>query len=462
MPYEVISLFFRCSDTHGGHSKLEEAATCFSQLTKRYAGNIPIHPISRKFVYTIAAINRKGDQRNFSKSEKEEAEELRLDPKSLQTEIQGITTFYHMAKVYCAALKLIPVESISLESLADNRNKGRHFWSTDAGIGQALAYAQQAAFTLELSLKAYLEALGKLATPYDGAPQGWKTHDLKALFKLLTVDEKRQLEERWNQSEARRIHWRWPFREFLAHNNDLYTKWRYITERKSADLSMDIQFLLRASEFLLSASEHQLRKQSPFKMESTVTIHTDQEDSNGEQLPPSVTTVVEGRVRTVRIPDDFNPFSIVELVIDSEEHEHDIIAQFYKRYVSSYYGLEGKKVTLVGKIGEDQPHLLREPTLWGEPEREHKYTCERRTLRGRIYDMRKVHNRLGGNSKIDLVLHDDIFFTQVECIFATEEERDQLTGVKLGDKILIRGYVTLLKGQPMMLVGPDHIEQVAE
>ena len=76
--------------------------------------------------------------------------------------------------------------------------------------------------------------------------------------------------------------------------------------------------------------------------------------------------------------------------------------------------------------------------------------------------MRKVHNGLGGNSKIDLVLHDDIFFTQVECIFATEEEREQLTGVKLGDRILIRGYVTLLNGQPMMLVGPDHIEQVAE
>ena len=90
MPYEVFSLFFRCSDTHGGHSKLEEAATCFSQLTKRYAGNIPIHPISQKYVYVIAAINRKGNQGNFSKSEKEEAEKLRLDPKSLQTELQGI------------------------------------------------------------------------------------------------------------------------------------------------------------------------------------------------------------------------------------------------------------------------------------------------------------------------------------------------------------------------------------
>ena len=464
MPYEVfIPLFFRCSETHEAHSKLEDAAACFSQLTQRYAGNIPIHPISQKYVYSIAAIDRKGNQRNFSNEERKRAKELKLDPKSLQTEIPAITTFSSMARVYCEALRLIPVESITLENILDHKNKGRHFWSTDAGIGQALAYAQQAAFTLELSLKAYLEVTGKLAALNGGVHQGWKTHNLKELFDLLTGDEKRQLEDRWNRSEAKRTHCKRSFREVLAYGNDLYTKWRYITEQKTFDLSIDIQFLLSASEFLLSASDHHFRKHSPIKMKTSVTTYPDQGSSNGDPQPPSVkTTLVEGRVRTVRIPDGFDPFSRVDLVIDSEQHEHDVIAQFFKRNVKDYYGLEGKKVTLSGEIKEDQPHLLRNPTHLDEPQRESKYTCEPLTLRGRIYDMRKIHDGLGGPSKIDLVLHDDTFFAQVECIFATEEERDKLTAVKLGDRVLISGYVTLLNGQPMVLVGPDHIEQITE
>ena len=164
----------------------------------------------------------------------------------------------------------------------------------------------------------------------------------------------------------------------------------------------------------------------------------------------------------MRIPDGFDPFSRVELVIESEQYEHNIVAQFYKRNVRDYYDLEGKKVTLGGEIREDQPHLLRNPTHLDEPQRESKYTYEPLTLRGRIYDLRRIHDGLGGPGKIDLVLHDDTFFSQVECIFATDEERDKLTAVKLGDTILIGGYVTLLNGQPMTLVGPDHIEQVTE
>ena len=464
MPYEVfLPIFFRCSETHEAHSRLEDAAACFSQLTQRYAGNIPIHPISQQYVYAIAAIDRKGNQRNFSAEEKKRAKELKLDPRSLQTEIPTITTFSSMARVYCEALKLVPVESITLENILAPKTKGRHFWATDAGIGQALAYAQQAVFTLELSFKAYLEVMGKLAAPNGGIRQEWKTHNLKELFDLLTDDEKQRLEERWNRSEAKRAHCKRSFREVLAYGTDLYTKWRYITEQKTFDLSIDIQFLLSASEFLLSASDHHFRKHSPIKMKPSVTIYTDQGDSNGEALPPLVkTTVVEGRVRTVRIPDGFDPWSSVELVIDSEQCEHDIIAQFNKRYVRDYYGLEGKKVTLGGEIREDQPHLLQNPTHLDEPQRESKYTCERLTLRGRIYDMRRIHDGLGGPGKIDLVLHDDTFFAQVECIFMTEEERDKLTVVKLDDRILISGYVTLLNGQPMTLVGPEHIEKITE
>ena len=89
---------------------------------------------------------------------------LHLDPKSTATEVPGITTFSHLAKMYYEASILIPVSGINLKGMFDHHGKDRHFWNTDAGKGQALAYAQQAAFTLELSLKAYLEVLGKLAS----------------------------------------------------------------------------------------------------------------------------------------------------------------------------------------------------------------------------------------------------------------------------------------------------------
>ena len=56
----------------------------------------------------------------------------------------------------------------------------------------------------------------------------------------------------------------------------------------------------------------------------------------------------------------------------------------------------------------------------------------------------------------------DANLTQVECLFSTDEERKKLTGVKLGDEILISGHVTLLNGKPIVLVGPELVEQVTD
>ena len=70
MPYEVFNIFFRCSETHKAHFKLEDAVACFAQLTQDYGGDIPVHPISQKYVYEIAAVDRKGNQRNFSNPER--------------------------------------------------------------------------------------------------------------------------------------------------------------------------------------------------------------------------------------------------------------------------------------------------------------------------------------------------------------------------------------------------------
>ena len=62
MPYEVVDLFYRCSKIHGSHSRLEDAADCFSQLTQRYGDDIPVHPVSQKYVHWIVAIDKHGNR----------------------------------------------------------------------------------------------------------------------------------------------------------------------------------------------------------------------------------------------------------------------------------------------------------------------------------------------------------------------------------------------------------------
>ena len=462
MPFEVFNPFFRCSEIHKAHSKLGDAVTCFSKLTRQYTGNIPIDPISQKFVYRIAAIDKKGNQRNFSGPERGKAKTLQLDSKSLATDIPGITTFSSLAKAYYEASRLIPVSRINLGRILDNKSNRQHFWTTEAGIGQALAYAQQAAFTLELSLKACLEVLGKFASSNPKDTQKWQIHDLRDLFKLLTINERQQLDAWWGHSDARRIHYKGTFQEFLSASNKLYTKWRYITDLKSENLSVDVPMLVSASDFLLSASNRLFTQRSSIKIDIQQTIYPDSGDSVGEPIPPSVETLVEGRVRTVRIPRGFDPFSLVELVIDSDHHEHDVTAQFFKRYVSEYYGLEGERVELVGIIREEQPNILLDPYHLDETKRAQEYTSERLTLRGSIYDIRTIYSPFGEPRKAHLILRDETFFTGVECFFVTDDERDKLKDLSLGDRILISGCVTLLNGEPTILVGPDHIEKVLE
>ena len=462
MPYEVFSPLSRCSEIHGTHSSLKDAAACFAQLTQRYGGDIPVHPISQQYIHEIAAIDRNGNQRNFSNTEKATVDALNLDSKSVATEVPGITTFSHLAKLYYEASRLIPVTGINLKGMFDHHGENRHFWNTPAGKGQALAYAQQATFTLELALKAYLEALGKLASTDRRDIQKWQTHDLTDLFKLLTNDEPNQLEEWWNHSDAKRIHFKSSFRDFLSASNKLYKKWRYITDLKSPDLSIDITMLLSASDFLLSASDRVFRKSSPFKVNITTTTHPSTENPDGRPTVRSVPTLVTGRVRAVNIPDGFDPYSIVQVVIDSNQHEHEVVAQLYKRNINDYFGLEGRRVSLLGEVREDRPHLLPHAVHRGELPREIGYTSECRTLKGSIYDIRIIQPAHGRPGKVDLALWDETYSTQVECFFVTDEERDQLKEINLGDKILIHGSVMLLNGQPILLVGPERIERLIE
>ena len=461
MPFEVFNIFFRCSQIHKAHSKLEDAAACFTQLTQCYGEDLPVHPISQKYVYMIAAIDRKGKQRDISKQEMSKAAALHLDPKSLATEIPGITTFSHLAKLYFEASRMIPLSHINLDKIFDYQDQSQHFWNTDAGKGQALAYVQQAAFTLELSLKAYLEVLGKFASPNKKDIDKLHIHNLFDLFKLLTENEKNQLAKWWEHSDAKHLHVKGSLQEFLKSRNNIYKNWRYITDQKSVNLSEEFPMLLSVSDFLLDASDRVFRNRTPIKLKVNTKIYPNTVESSKESLSTSITSLVEGKVRGVSIPDGFDPFSLVELVIDSDQHKYPITATFNRRYVENYYGLEGKKVRLVGKITKNQPQLLQEANHL-ELDREPKYTSERLTLRGHIYDIRKFYPKFGGTGKVDLVLYDKTFFTEVECFFVSGEEREKLNEVKPGDEILISGTVMLLNGLPVVLVGPDCIERVIE
>ena len=348
------------------------------------------------------------------------------------------------------------------ERHVDYQAKDRHFWTSDAGKGQALAFAQQAAFTLELSLKAYLEVLGKVASLDAAAVRKLRTHKLVDLFKLLADDEKQQLEESWTHSETNRSYFHGSFRDFLSESNSLYTTWRYITDRTSPDFSIDISKLLSASDFLLSAASRVCKKSSTIKVNVTTTTYPSSDVDDGSPAPRYARTLVEGRVRAVNIPDGYDPFSIVELVIDADRHKDDVIVEFYKRSVENYYGFEGKQVALVGEIREDRPHLLRYLSHLDESKREDRYASERRTLKGSIHDIRTVHPAHGKPEKLVLSLWDETYFTQVDCFFVTEKERDQLREINLGDTILISGCVTLLNGQPVVLIQPTHVEKVVE
>ena len=462
MPYEVCGLFTQCSEIHGAHSRLEDAADCLAQVTQRYGADIPVHPVSQKYIHWIVAIDKKGNPRNFSTLDLERASKLSLDPKSFAAKVPGITTFSQLASMYYEASRLIPVSAIDLKGLFDYQAKGRHFWTSDAGKGQALAFAQQAGFTLELSLKAYLEVLGMLASTDASDAKKWQTHKLVDLFKLLADDEKQQLEEWWNHSDTKRTHFHGSLRDFLSESNRLYEKWRYITDLTSPDLSIDIPKLLSASDFLLSAARRVHKTSSPIKVNVTTTTYPSSNVDDGSPAPRYAQTLVEGRVRAVNMPDGYDPLSIVELVIDADRHEGDVIAQFYRRSVENYYGFEGKRVALFGNIREDRPHLLLHSSHLDEPKREDRYASELRTLKGSIHDIRTVHPAHGTLRKLDLSLWDETYFTQVECFFVTGKERAQLREINLGDTILISGRVTLLNGQPVVLLQPTHVEKVVE
>lgn len=464
MPFEVFSPFFRCRDDsdHDKHFKLSDAAACFDEIRKNNDGNIPVHPISGKYIHAIVAVDKNGNQRDFTKREKRRVKRMGLDPRSIHTEKPGVTTFGDVARKYHEAMRLVPISAVDLAGTFDfsNLDRRQHFWNTDAGVGQVLAYTQQALFTLELSMKAVLEVLGKLTKTTSGARPDWQTHDLVVLFGMLDNGDRQELEQRWASLSKSERHFDGTLAELLDSVRDSYEKWRYIPQLKDAP-SMNTGALISASGVLLNYADSSFRQNLPISFKSTIETFPNTHADTGNARTMN-TTIVEGVVRSVRVPDGYDPHATVEVVIDSDHHEQGITAEFYRRNVEDYYSIKGERVVLGGTSYGDEPHVLYSPQHIGETWKSSaSYSSERRTLKGTVYKIWPSETAYG-IPKTNLILKDDTFFSEVDCLFVANEELARLEGVGLGDEILISGHVTSLSGRPISLVGADEIKQVEE
>lgn len=408
----------------------------------------------------IIAVDSKGNQRDFKRGEKKLAKGMGLDPKSVYLVKPGITTFYNLAKMYVEALRLLPMLSVDLEGLFDYQDAKSHFWNTDAGKGQAIAYTQQAIFTLELSLKAILETHGKIAEYVSENKQEWRTHDLGYIFDLLPEEGKELVERWWSSLPAPRRHFCGTFSDFLTNIGNSYTDWRYIPELKSSNFTMEISTLLAASSLVMDAASFSLRNRSPFKVTLSQREVIETEDA---KTPEMTKMYVEGIVVSVTVPESFDPYSEVKVVVKSDHHEYDITAILHKRDVEKYYELEGERVLIEGYSSDAESHLL-EHSYFDTKQNliQHPiYKSEHRTLKGSVHNV--TRSTVARQQTITtLTLSDMTYFTEVICILSTDEERNRLAGLQLGDEILISGLVTLKNGRPLTLVGPDFIKKIEE
>lgn len=459
MPFEVFSLGYRCASLHGVHNDLKEAANCLNDILAHLEGEIPYNPISQKYIHTIVKVDENGNQEAFSEQDKREAARLCLDPKSYVPEIPGITTFAALSDLYYESCKWMPISHLSLDGIFSPESRDRMYWSTDAGLGQALAYAHQAIFTLELSLKAVLEVLGKLREENKRGRNGWRTHDLISLFNFLDEAEKMELEERWIHRDDK-TGYEGTLLQFLTEYNDLNVQWRYLTEQKSFDISLDIRRLLMGAACLINASSRFWRERSPWK--PRVTINTVEETENGEEKSGSrvCRTVLEGEVLKIDAPEGYDPHSFVEINVAGHQGNEMTTVRLHRRNVNQYFNLKvGDRVFIAGYINVSEPNILYFQNYIDGSPAQGNYSVSTRTLRGFVYDLRQLIPAFGVSSKVVLSLYDETYFCLVDCLFVTDAEQKLLSDLKLSDKILIKGMVASRDGKPITIFNPTSIEE---
>ena len=457
MPFEVFSLGYRCASLHGVHKSLKEAADCLYEILAHIDGQIPYNPVSQKYIHTIVKVDESGNQEGFSEHDKREAVRLNLDPKSFVPKVPGIITFSYLADLYYEACRWMPISNLSIEGIFSPESRDRMFWSTEAGQGQALAYAHQAIFTLELSLKAVLEVLGKLKEENKRGRNGWTTHNLILLFNFLDKDEHMELEKWWVHREDK-TEYGGTLLQFLNEYNDLDVQWRYLTEQKTFDISLDIRRLLMGAAFLIGASSRLWRERSPWRPKVTARIV--HEGGTGEEERRFFRTAVVGKVLEIDVPAGYDPHSFVEIVVNDNQENKTTQVRLPRRNIEEYFDLKaGDSVCIAGCGTDYEPNVLYfENYIDGSPARGN-YSVTLRTLRGFVYDLRQSIPAFGVSSKVVLSLYDETYFCLVDCLFVSNSEKELLSGLKLSDKILVSGKVASRDGKPITVFNPVSIEE---
>jgi len=458
LPFEVVDLFYRCSEIHGPHRTLREAADCLADIEAAREGNMPVHPVTGKYIHAIAAVDRNGKQRDFQKSEITRATDMGLDPKTLLTKKPAIANFKTLARMYCDALSSMPMLTVDLDRLFDSDDQGHHYWASSAGKGQCLAYILQAAFTLELCIKALLESCGKFAEPAGEGRPDWWIHRPVQLYNLLEPDVQQRLEQWWNSRPASERHFNGCYQEFLESVDDLYEGLRYLQrDLKGVNAQVEIAGLLSASRLALKVSDHEFRKRFPVKFTTTVHQTT---DTDGPKIRD---IFMEGVVRGLTVPEGFDPHASVEAIVDTDDGQQVSLKLFRKADVEHYHGIVGDHVTLLAYVYEDQPSVMNSAQLLdriGPTQPGTSYAHEHRTLSGTVFNLERCEFT-DGQQAVRLILDDATYFSKVECIFSTKEEVGQLADVQLGQHVLIKGQVSLCNGRPIVWLEPELLTGVS-
>lgn len=451
MSFEVFSPFYRCQDLHGVHRRLKDAADCLAEITQSNNGENPVNPLTGKYIHAIAAVDDAGTIRDLGKNEKRWVRGLGLDPQSVWIEKPNVTTIHNLARLHYEACRSLPLLSIDLGGLFDQVDNRRHFWNTDAGKGQCIAHIAQAAFSLELSIKAILEVDGKLIEPTDGSKPAWRDHSPVQLLDQLDKSQQQMLERVWRSAPVENRHFSGSYLEFLQSVDGLYKGVRYFDKRLDVSkVQVELASLMCASRVALNFAFQLSRENAPLKPNVTTMVYLDSTQSSVRRI------LVQGVVRSVDVPEGFDPHAQVKVVIEPNDDSPAVTALFRKADVEHYFNLRGNSVSISGYEKDTDPLVLHGSNHpdWDYRQRSGPtYTTEFRTLKGTVFDLQRCEIGIDSGA-FRLVLEDSTFFTKVECFFSACSEKAQLSKIHLGDEVFISGLVSLRDGRPMVLMAP--------
>ena len=112
MPYDVLSPMVSCTDLHGAHGRFKDAIDCLEQIIEQNGGDIPVNPLTGKYIHAVAAVDETGAVRDFGSREKRWARKSDRDQRYFWVKKPNITTILNLASLHYEACRLIPVAEV--------------------------------------------------------------------------------------------------------------------------------------------------------------------------------------------------------------------------------------------------------------------------------------------------------------------------------------------------------------